>query len=184
MRRGTTLTALLIALAAGGEAWAVWPGLTLVPAHQVRAPAAVLDAATLADVDAATPGAGADADALVRAMLRVTGRRLHFGLDHRTSMAFAADEREGNCVEYAHLFAAGFNRMASRRGVAARAWVVRSQARLFGGRVPMRAWGDHDWVLVALADGRRLHVDPSFDDTGLGHDVTANVRGTVNPPRR
>lgn len=74
-------------------------------------------------------------------------------------------------------------RLAARRHVAARAWPVRSQARLFGARVPMRGWTDHDWVLVVARDGHRWYVDPTLDDTGLGWDVTSNVRGTVSPPR-
>lgn len=174
---------LSVALASPG-ALAAWPGLTLVPSHQVRAPAARIAPAVAARIDAATPAGAVDAAAITRAMLGVTGAQLYFGLDHRTALAFTAAAREGNCVEYAHLFAAGFNRMAARRGVTARAWVVRSQARLFGQRVPMRGWTDHDWVLVVGAAGARSYVDPTLDDTGMGYDLAPNVRGAVALPRR
>lgn len=55
--------------------------------------------------------------------------------------------------------------------------VVRSQARLFGARVPMRGWADHHRVLVEGGGGRRWYVDPIFEDVGLGWDLRRAVEG-------
>jgi hypothetical protein len=99
-------------------------------------------------------------------------------------MSFSAAEREGNCIEYAHLFARVFDKAAAKAGLSARAYAVHSaQARIFGHAVPMRGWDDHDWVLIQDGTGdeaRRWFVDPTMHDAGLGWDISPNVRGTVS----
>jgi hypothetical protein len=155
-------------------------GLTLLPPHAVRRPAALLDPDLARHIDDGLTGSRIDAteDALAFALAQ-TGGALHFGLDHPTRLAFGLGDREGNCIEYAHLFAAIFNRAAGTRGLPARAHVVHSaRARLFGLTLPMRGFADHDWVLVS-GGGAPLHVDPAFDDVWLGWDIGRNV---VSPP--
>lgn len=158
--------------------------VTLVTPHAARAPAATLSASFGKDLDARASAASLDSvDALSSFALRETTSELHFGLSHRTSLAFDGAEREGNCVEYAELFASIFNR--ERRGIDARAWVVRSDARLFG--EPMRdpAFRDHDWVLVVVRTPKgveKRYIDPTFYDMGLGADVSGAVRGEVRVP--
>jgi hypothetical protein len=88
--------------------------LTFGPPHHVKRPAAVIDGAALRTLDAQIDAAHlAGADQALRFALDATAARLHFGLAHRTSLAFGA-EREGNCIEYAHLFAAIFERARTR----------------------------------------------------------------------
>jgi hypothetical protein len=159
--------------------------VTFQSPHLARAAAARLDADYARSLDTqikeATIGSVAE---LVRFSLRVTGSDLHFGLEHRTTLTFGTMEREGNCVEYAHLFATVFNRAAERKQIAARAYVVRSDARVLGMTVPGRGLGDHDWVLVVPTPAReqRLFVDPTFYDLGLDWDISRQVTGTVRAP--
>jgi hypothetical protein len=120
---------------------------------------------------------------LVAFALRTTADALHFGLGHRTRIAFEGAEREGNCVEYAELFATVLNR--EHGNVDAHAWIVRSDARVLGKTMPDPAWKDHDWVLVAVRTGegiRRLYVDPTLYDMGLGWDISRVVHGEVRLP--
>jgi hypothetical protein len=99
-------------------------------------------------------------------------------------MAFTGAEREGNCIEYSHLFARVFDKAAAKGGLGARAYAVHSaQARFFSKTLPMRGWGDHDWVLIQEGSGpdaKRWFVDPTLHDFGLGWDISANVRGPVS----
>jgi hypothetical protein len=135
------------------------------------------------ELSAAAPSS---VDAALLVALDATGRRLHFGLQHATSLSFDDAEREGNCIEYAHLFAAIFEKAARRAHLDAHAFVVHSDdARVLGERLPARGLGDHDWSLVVLptADGdRRLFVDPTLYDAGLDWNVEAAVTGTVATP--
>lgn len=116
--------------------------------------------------------------------LSATDKLLRFGLEHPTSASFGAVEREGNCVEYANLFARVFDKAAQKGGLSARAYAVHSaKALVFGKTVPMKGWADHDWALIqdgSGEDARRWHVDPTMHDLGLGWDVSANIRGNVN----
>jgi hypothetical protein len=118
--------------------------------------------------------------------LSVTDKLLRFGLDHTTSMSFSAAEREGNCIEYANLFARVFDKAAQKGGLEARAFAVHSdKAHLFGRAVPLKGFGDHDWVLIQDGQGDdagRWFVDPTMHDAGLGWDIAANVKGVVNAP--
>jgi hypothetical protein len=152
--------------------------------HLTRMPAATLDDDLSRSADAAINEANvASGDDLVRFSLGVTGAHLHFGLEHKTSLRFGVQEREGNCIEYAHLFATVFNRAAERKKVAARAYVVHSEARVLGRRLPGRGLGDHDWVIVVpTAGGQRRFVDPTFYDFGLDWDVSRSVSGDVRVP--
>jgi hypothetical protein len=149
--------------------------------HAVRAPTAHLAPALAEDLDAqarkATP---ATLDDLVAFALRATSSALHFGLSHRTRLTFDGVEREGNCVEYAELFATIVNR--AHGGEDLRAWVVRSDAAILGETSKSPAWRDHDWVLVVAhtpAGPRRLYVDPTLYDMGLGWDISRAVLGDV-----
>jgi hypothetical protein len=174
-RRRAALLLGLAALLGGGSAYAGWPGFTLVSRHSRSRPVATLSPALAAEA-ARELDVAADPDDALRAALRLTGRHLHFGLGHRRSDAFGTDEREAHCVEYAHLAGALLSRWSRAHGDALRVTVVRSEARLFGRRVPMRGWADHDWVLLE-GGGRRWLVDPTFDDMGLGWDLEGHVVG-------
>jgi hypothetical protein len=89
---------------------------------------------------------------------------------------FGSGVREAHCVEYAHLFAATFETLASRAGVNATARVIHSsRATLFGITLPHRALTSHDWVLVTDAKGRKWLVDPTLHDVGAYYDVRWNV---------
>src|SRR6185436_2047143 len=112
---------------------------------------------------------------------------LHFGLGHPTRLSFAGDEREANCIEYAHLFARALEVTAKSARLDLDAYVIHSErARLFGQRVPMPGWQDDDWVLVVergASGERRFFVDPTMHDAGLAWDVSGAVRGSVRLPR-
>ena len=152
--------------------------------HAVRAPSAAMDLARTRQVDVQADAAAiATPDDLVAFALRVTAGALHFGLAHRTRLSFDSTDREGNCVEYAELFASIFNR--EHGTVDARAWVVRSDAKILGKTARDPAWKDHDWVLVVVrapGEAKRLYVDPTLYDMGLGWDVSRAVTGDVRVP--
>lgn len=156
-----------------------------LPPHSVKRSAAVLDKPLERAVDTAL--AKTEIKSVEEAMdfaLSASDKLLRFGLEHPTSMSFTAAEREGNCIEYANLFARVFDKAAAKGGLSARAYAVHSaKAQLFGRAVPMRGWDDHDWVLIqdgSGAEARRWYVDPTLHDAGLGWDVSANVRGPVS----
>lgn len=152
--------------------------LTFGAPHVARAPHATLSTALAARVDAiAKPQ---NADALVKLALDATAAQLHFGLQHGTSTTFDVAEREGNCIEYAELFATIFNR--ERGSLDARAYVVHSaEARVLGQRLGDPKYRDHDWALVVAGD-RRLFVDPTLYDEGFGWDISRAVKGPVATP--
>ncbi len=159
--------------------------VTFQAPHTTRAAAATVTRASLRDIDGEIERAdAASVDALVRFALRVTGARLHFGLEHQTTLEFGEKEREGNCIEYAHLFATVFNRAAERKRIPARASVVRSDARVLGRTLPGRGLGDHDWVIVVPTERgeNRRFVDPTFYDLGLDWDISRSVSGEVRVP--
>jgi hypothetical protein len=152
----------------------------------VKRSAAAIEPAVLRAFDARVDAAHVTgADEVLALALDATAARLHFGLGHRTSLAFGA-EREGNCVEYAHLFAALFERARARAHVGARAFVVHSDdARLLGERLDGRGLGEHDWNLVVVstaAGDKQLFVDPTLYDAGLGWDIATSVTGDVRAP--
>jgi hypothetical protein len=155
--------------------------ITLRAPHAVRDPKAIVDDGLLERIDARAAAAKIETpEQLVAFALHETGSMLHFGLAHPTRLRFDATDREGNCVEYAELLATVLNR--ERAQLHARAWVVRSDARLLGHAIVDPAWKDHDWVLLVVhsTDGtRRLYVDPTLDDMGLGWDLSRAVRGDV-----
>ncbi|MFO0754855.1 MAG: hypothetical protein U0359_00065 [Byssovorax sp.] len=182
-----TIALLLVATAAG----AALPhfAFELQAPHAARRSQAVLDDALRIAIDAGLQkNPPQSTDQAVDFSLAVTDKIFHFGLEHPTSLRFAAAEREGNCVEYAHLFAKVFERAALAGHISARAFVVHSdKARLFGQKVPMKGWENHDWVLIEDRSGddkapRRLYVDPTLHDTGLGWDIESNVKGTITLP--
>ncbi len=183
-RRAAFVVVLLALSALVALAHAQLPARFVAP-HRVRAARAVLAPALRArlasDAAAAAPTTG---DALVAFALAHTAAQLHFGLAHRTSLHFDIAEREGNCVEYAELFAAILGR--TRGALDVRAWVVRSDALVLGRAIPDPAWRDHDWALVRVREGgvtSLRYLDPTLFDAGLSPDVSASIDGTVTPPR-
>jgi hypothetical protein len=152
--------------------------------HLARRPAATVDPTLGRQVDAQAAAAKvAIPEDLVAFALGTTASLLHFGLGHRTHLSFDASEREGNCVEYAELFSWIFNR--EHGPIEARAWVVRSDAKVLGQVLPNAAWKDHDWVLVVARTPqgtKRLYVDPTLYDMGLGWDISGFVHGDVLLP--
>ncbi len=184
VRRLIAVSALAGLLLVAGHSLAQLP-VTFQSPHTVRAPAAKLDESFARAVDAKINDAKiGSVEQLVRFILDVTAADLHFGLEHKTTLAFGAKEREGNCVEYAHLFATVFNRAAERKQIAARAYVVRSDARVLGRKLSDPALADHDWVLVVpkAAGAQRLFVDPTLYDFGLDWDISRSVSGDVRAP--
>jgi hypothetical protein len=137
-----------------------------------------LDAAIRYQIEAEKPQSVDDA---LRLALKITGNQLRFGLGHPTKFAFGADGRAANCIEYSHLFVKIFEMAASRHKIAAKAHVVHSsRAEVFGYMLPLPGLRDHDWVVIVdNVDKRKLFVDPTFDDAGLGWDLTTNVVGDV-----
>ena len=157
---------------------------TFVPPHRLRDPAASLTASLEAAVDTRLAAAPVHslADA-VRIGLAITAEQLHFGLSHRTHLDFDLPPREGNCVEYAELFAAVFVRATRLAGLAASVHIVRSDARLFGLELVAPSLRDHDWVLISVPGGDPLYVDPTLAGAGLGWDIESRVAGDLPPTR-
>jgi hypothetical protein len=183
---GVLAVVLLFATAAG----AALPrfAFQLLPPHTAKRSSAVLERPLERAVDATLAKAAPDSvESAMDVSLSVSDKILHFGLDHPQSLSFAAASREGNCVEYAHLFARVFDRAAARAKLDARAYVVHSgKAEVLGHKLPFRGFEDHDWVLIQEGSGddaRRWYVDPTMHDAGLGWDVSASVRGTVKLPQ-
>jgi hypothetical protein len=153
--------------------------LTLIPPHVAFAPAATLSPDKKMQLDDAIADAMlTDRERAIDLALDFTGRSLSFSLWHKTSLDFGAGSRGGNCVEYAELFVAAFDVAAKRVGSTARAYRVRSEVRVFGKRIPLAAFANHDWVLVTdPADGARIYLDPTFYDAWLGASIARNVKG-------
>lgn len=146
--------------------------------HVARPPRATLSAALAMRLDAMPKPQSVDT--ALKLALDATAAQLHFGLQHRTSTTFDVTEREGNCVEYAELFATIFNR--EKGSLDARAYAVHSaEARVLGQRLADPAYRDHDWALVVAGD-RRLFVDPTLYDEGFGWDISRAVVGPVTVP--
>jgi hypothetical protein len=184
MRRWLVLGILLVGALCGGAAIA-HSGMWLGGPHRLSRPAARLEPALWARVSAELGSASVETvEQAIAFSLQQSARQLHFGLGHRTSLAFGPAEREGHCVEYAHLFATVIQRVARWRGLELDAHVVHSaRARLFGYRHPLRGFEDHDWVLVVdRCSGQRHFVDPTFADMGLGSDIRGSVEAPVMVP--
>lgn len=152
------------------------------PPHHVRATSASLSPALIKKIDTQKTNAKiATPKDLIAFGLAVTSSSLHFGLSHHTQRSFDETEREGNCVEYAELFAATVNR--EHGNVDAHAYVVRSDAKILGTTMKNPAWKDHDWVLLVVNDGAkssRFYVDPTLYDMGLGWNISSAVQGDVH----
>lgn len=180
---------LLVAVAAG----AVLPhyAIELQGPHVARRSQANLDEDLGRLVETALDKSKPDSvDAALDFSLSATDKFLHFGLSHPTSKSFTTTPREGNCIEYSELFARIFERAVKGAHLDAKAYVVHSdKARLLGQKMPFRGWGDHDWVLIEdrsagpKEEVRRLYVDPTLHDVGLGWDIESNVKGAVTLPR-
>jgi hypothetical protein len=183
---GVLAVILLFATAAG----AALPhfAFQLLAPHTAKRSTAVLERPLERAVDASIVKAAPDSvESAMDVALAVSDKILHFGLDHPTSFSFAAAEREGNCIEYAHLFARVFDKAAAKSKLDARAFVVHSaKAEVLGHKLPFRGFEDHDWVLIQEGSGddaRRWYVDPTMHDAGLGWDISTNVRGAVKLPQ-
>jgi hypothetical protein len=183
MRRWPRVLTMSIVVVVCGVAtivWALLPGLTLLPPHPPARSRAILEAPLQQHLRAALARARlTNVDEVLRFALSETGARLHFGLTHKTHMAFRMPEREGNCIEYAHLFAAIFELAAASSKFDAHAYAVHSaHARMFDRRLPWRGFGDHDWVLIVDRTAhQRLYVDPTLHDFGLGWSIESSVKG-------
>ncbi|MDI1475121.1 hypothetical protein [Polyangium sp. y55x31] len=156
--------------------------------HTTRASSATLDKPLEAAIEFKLREARlATVEEALELSLRLTGARLHFGLGHPTRLSFGAEEREGNCIEYAHLFARIFDMAAARSKLSARAYVVHSaQAEVFEKVVPLPGLRDHDWVVIeddTPGEKKQWFVDPAFEDAWLGWDLTHNVKGDVKAGR-
>ncbi|HEY2512074.1 MAG TPA: hypothetical protein VGI39_14500 [Polyangiaceae bacterium] len=151
---------------------------TLIPPHAVLPSAAVLSSDKRSQLDEALDvDRPLDRDQAIDFALQYTAQSLSFSLRHPTSLEFGPAPRPGNCAEYAALFTAVFEASAKKAGSTARAWRVRSPARVFKKRIPLAAFADHDWILVHdPADGARIYLDPTFYDAWLGASLTRNVR--------
>jgi hypothetical protein len=182
-----TLAILLCATAAA----AALPhfAVELYAPHTARRSRATLEDGLKRAVDAGLLSASpATATEALDYSLSVTDKLLYFGLSHPTRLSFVAAAREANCIEYAELFAHVFDRAAQKARLKARAYVIHSdKARVFGQTLPFRGWEDHDWVLIedrtGPGDVRRLYVDPSLHDAGLGWDISSNVKGEIRLPQ-
>lgn len=186
-RRLVMLAVFLLILTAAGAALPYF-GLELLPPHAAKRSGAIMDDGLRRAVDEAIDGSPIKTvDDARDFALSATDGLFHFGLNHATNMRFSASEREANCIEYAALYAKIFDRVAERKKLSAKAFAVHSgKARLFGKAVPMRGFDDHDWVLIddrSGAEPRRLYVDPTLHDAGLGWDVKGAVKGSVTLPR-
>ncbi len=156
--------------------------LTLIAPHVAFAPSATLSDDKKKQLDEAIADAMlSDRDHAIDLALDFTGRSLSYSLGHKTSLEFGAGSRGGSGTEYAELFAAAFDIAATHAGSTARAYRVRSAARVFDKRVlPSLGalFADHDWVLVAdPADGARIYLDPTLADVWLGASIARNVKG-------
>lgn len=119
--------------------------------------------------------------------LRQTGNLLYFGLKHTTSYAFTDLAREGNCIEYAHLFCRVFSAVVSKKALKASTYVVHSaNAKVAGQKLAAKGWGDHDWAIVQdntiAGKPKKYYIDPTLFDAGLGWDIESNVVGDVVLP--
>jgi hypothetical protein len=180
---------LLVAVAAG----AVLPhyAVELQGPHAVRRSQANLDEDFGRMIETALDKSKPESvDAALEFSLSATDKFLHFGLSHPTSKSFTTTPREGNCIEYSDLFAKIFERAVKGAHLDARVFVVHSdKARLFGQKAPFRGWSDHDWVVIedrslgSKEEARRLYVDPTLHDIGLGWDIASNVKGAIALPR-
>ena len=184
-----TVALLLIATAAA----AALPhyAFELLGPHAARRSQAKLDEDFARLIETALDKSKPDnVDAALDFSLSATDKFLHFGLSHPTSRSFTTTPREGNCIEYAELFARIFERAVKGAHLDAKAYVVHSdKARAFGQKVPFRGWGDHDWVLIEdrsagpQEEVRRLHVGTTLHDMPRGGDISTNVKGAVTLPR-
>jgi hypothetical protein len=170
------LVLFLLLLGAGIGARA---SLALIAPHEVLPSVATLSPEKRADLEQELDfNRPFDRDQAIDFALDYTAQSLSFSLGHPTSFEFGAGKRKGNCVEYAALFVAVFEAASKRAGSSARAWRVRSQARVFNKVVPIKGFADHDWILVHdPADGARIYLDPTLYDAWLSSNLTRNVKG-------
>src|SRR5262245_59708439 len=136
--RGLGVLAIILLFATAAGAALPRYAFEFLPRHTAKKSAAVLDDTLGKAIDAALAKTEiASVEGAMDFALSVSDKVFHFGLEHPISLAFTAAEREGNCIEYAHLFAKVFDKAAQKGGLTARAYVVHSaKAQMFGRAVP------------------------------------------------
>jgi hypothetical protein len=158
----------------------------LVAPHAVSPPVARLSQEKRAQLDEELDyNRPFDRDQAIDFALDYTAQSLSFSpaSGRAASFDFGVGKRKASCEEYAALFVAVFEAASKRAGSTARAWRVRSQARVFDKVIPLKGYGDHDWILVHdPADGARIYLDPTLYDLWLGSTVTRNVKGGAAIP--
>jgi hypothetical protein len=174
-----SIVALIVFLLLVGAGIGARASLALIAPHEVLPSVTTLSPEKRADLEQELDfNRPFDRDQAIDFALDYTAQSLSFSLGHPTSFEFGAGKRKGTCVEYAALFVAVFEAASKRAGSSARAWRVRSQARVFNKVVPFKGFADHDWILVHdPADGARIYLDPTLYDAWLSSNLTRNVKG-------
>jgi hypothetical protein len=175
---GFIVTSVLFVLLLGAGA-AARVMFTLIAPHTLSPPVAVLSADKRAQLDQELDyNRPFDRDQAIDFALDYTAESLSFSPGHPASFDFGVGKRKGGSTEYAALFVAVFEAASKRAGSSARAWRVNSQARVWGKVIPLKGFGDHDWILVFdPADGARIYLDPTLADLWLGSTLARNVKG-------
>ena len=175
------LTLFVLLLGAGAAARVMF---TLIAPHAVSPPVAVLSADKRAQLDQELDfNRPFDRDQAIDFALDYTADSLSFSPGHPPSFDFTVGKRKAGCAEYAALFVAVFEAASKRAGSTARAWRVNSVARVWGKAIPLKGFGDHDWILVHdAADGARIYLDPTLADLWLGSTIARNVKGGAGIP--
>ena len=158
----------------------------LVALHTVSPPLATLSGEKRAQLDEELEiERPSDRDQAIDFALAFTAESLSIapGPRRSPSFEFGVGKRKAGSAEYAALFVTVFEAASKRAGSTARAWRVNSQVRVFDKVIPLKGFGDHDWILVHdPADGARLYFDPMLCDAWLGASVARNVKGGAEIP--
>ncbi|MCB1139240.1 MAG: hypothetical protein KDK23_10815 [Leptospiraceae bacterium] len=176
------LAGLLILLA-----WLFIPHLlTLAGPHQFTVPFARIAPELISTIEA-HPNLSqvSSKDDLVAFALERSNELLKPDLNHGFSLDFASP-RPAHCLEYSHYFGSIFNRLARRRNIPYRAFVVRSQqARFAGQSIPLPGFQNHDWVLIVPEtekapslsglSSEALYLDPMLYDVFLISNIEVSV---------
>ena len=148
----------------------------LLPPHAMSPPVATLSRAELdEELELDRPF---DREQAIDFALAFTAESLSFSPGHPPSFEFGTGKRKAGGAEYAALFVVVFEAASKRAGSTARAWWVNSRARVFDKVLPLKGFGDRDWILVHdPADGARIYLDPALYDVWLGSSLARNVKG-------
>jgi hypothetical protein len=163
-----------------GVAGAARLTFALIAPHTVFAPVATLSREKRAQLDEELElNRPFDRDQAIDFALDYTAESLSMAAGaHPPSFDFNVGKRKASSAEYAAFFVAVFEAASKRAGSTARAWRVNSQVRVFHRVIPLKGFGDHDWVLVHdPADAARIYIDPTLGDAWLGSSLARNVKG-------